>query len=116
VDKEITRMDSQLICLLLWELSQCPSNTTSKTYITSIWKVILDFKMEGFVETQKAHILTVLKHLESEYDLQGKNTGVIANRLEGLDPQWNTRIEDQNFIETVCAYMGRFGAHPLLEQ
>lgn len=116
VDKETTRMDSQLICLLLWELSQCPSNSTSKAYIASVWKVILDFKMEGFEQTQKAEILAILKHLQSEYEFQGKNTGIIMTRLEGSDPQWNTRIEDQTFIETVCAYMGRFGPHPLLEE
>lgn len=115
-NRELDKWNIQLICFLLWEIGQCPTTAASKPYIASIWKLILEFRLEEYEDQERTIVATVLQHVQTEHNLQGKNFETLKTRMKISELQSLPDSEKEDLIEKIENYMKQFGAHPLLDE
>ena len=116
--KELARMNCELTCLLLWEMRQCPTElSSSKAYVTSLFKAISDLDIEASDEMNRLNVLNLLTDSGIKKALTAKQRETLKAKLnvpERLEPLQGEEWERSK--QEIATFIEQLGAYPFSEE
>ena len=116
--KQLARMNCELMCVLLWEMRQCPTDlSSSKVYMTALFKTISDLDIEASEEMDRLNVLSLLTDSAIKKALTSKQRETLKAKLdipERLNPLQGEEWE--RFKQEIASFIEQLGAYPFSEE